>query len=40
MKAVKENKFVTVPFSQTTPGAELVDGAKTLNDGLARVTGK
>ena len=40
MKAVKDNKFVTVPFSQTTPGAELVDGAKTLNDGLARVTGK
>lgn len=40
MKAVKENKFVTVPFSRTTPGAELVDGAKTLNDGLVRVTGK
>ena len=40
MKAVKENKFVTVPFSQSTPGAELVDGAKTLNDGLAKITGK
>ena len=39
MKAVKENKFVTVPFSQSTPGAELVDGAKTLNDGLAKVAG-
>ena len=36
MKAVKENKFV----SQSTPGAELVDGAKTLNDGLAKITGK
>ena len=40
MKAVKENKFVTVPFSQSTPGAELIDGAKTLNEGLAKVTGK
>ena len=37
---VAENKFVTVPFSQSTPGAELVDGAKTLNDGLAKITGK
>ncbi|MEA5638561.1 ABC transporter substrate-binding protein [Cutibacterium granulosum] len=40
MRAVKENKFVTVPFSQSTPGAELIDGAKTLNDGLAEITGK
>lgn len=39
MKAVKDNKFVTVPFSQTTPGAELVDGAKTLNDGWPGLPG-
>lgn len=40
MRAVKENKFVTVPFSQSTPGAELIDGAKALNDGLAEIAGK
>lgn len=40
MRAVKQDRFVTVPFAQTTPGAELVDGAKTLNDGLAKLAKK
>lgn len=35
LKAVQNKRFITVPFSQTTPGATLVDGAKSVSDQLA-----
>ena len=36
LRAVKDKHFITLPFSATTPGAELSDGAKTVSDGLAK----
>lgn len=37
LKAVKNKAFITLPFSATTPGAELADGARTVSDGLAKI---
>ncbi|WP_082044021.1 ABC transporter substrate-binding protein [Mobilicoccus massiliensis] len=35
LTAVQEKRFVVVPFSESTPGVRLVDGAKRLSDELA-----
>ncbi|WP_336250322.1 ABC transporter substrate-binding protein [Stomatohabitans albus] len=35
LRAVKEDKFVTLPFSQTTPGVTLVDGVESLDKQLS-----
>lgn len=35
MRAVKEDKFIVVPFSQTTPGVTLVQGAESVAKQLA-----
>lgn len=35
LRAVKEDKFLTLPFSQTTPGVTLVDGLESLNKQLS-----
>lgn len=37
MRAVKDRRFVTIPFSQSTTGATLVDGAKTVSDQLTKL---
>lgn len=37
LRAVKNKSFITLPFSATTPGAELSQGAKTVSDGLATI---
>lgn len=34
LRAVREHRFVVLPFSETTPGVRLVDGAGTLADAL------
>lgn len=34
LRAVKEDKFLTLPFSQTTPGVTLVDGLESLDKQL------
>ncbi|NNG38533.1 ABC transporter substrate-binding protein [Flexivirga sp. ID2601S] len=34
LTAVKRNRFVVLPFSETTPGVRLVDGAKAVSDQL------
>lgn len=36
MRAVKEKKFLKVPFSKTTPGVMLVDGAKQIAEQLRK----
>ena len=36
LKAVKAKAFVTVPFSESTPGIRLVDGATTVADQIAK----
>ncbi|MET0931295.1 MAG: ABC transporter substrate-binding protein [Aeromicrobium sp.] len=35
LEAVREERFVTLPFSETTPGVRLVDGAQAVADGIA-----
>ncbi|MDO5628980.1 MAG: ABC transporter substrate-binding protein [Mobilicoccus sp.] len=35
LRAVTGQRYVVVPFSATTPGARLVDGAQVVSDGLA-----
>ena len=35
LTAVKEKAFITIPFSQTTAGVTLIDGATALSDALA-----
>lgn len=35
LDAVREKRFVVLPYSETTPGVRLVDGAQTVSDGLA-----
>ncbi len=40
LKAVKQNRFVVLPFSESTPGVRLVDGAKTVSDQLAALPAK
>jgi len=35
MTAVRDEQFVILPFSETTPGVRLADGAQTVADGLA-----
>ncbi|MFT3873001.1 MAG: ABC transporter substrate-binding protein [Nocardioides sp.] len=37
LTAVKEKRFVTIPFSESTPGVRLVDGARSLADQLGGV---
>lgn len=37
LTAVKEERFVVVPFSASTPGVRLVAGAQTLADGLEQL---
>lgn len=37
MRAVRARAYVVVPFSATTPGAELADGARIVSEGLAKV---
>ena len=37
LRAMKNKSFISLPFSATTPGAELADGAKTVSDGLAKI---
>lgn len=34
LKAVQDNKFVILPYSESTPGVRLADGAKRVADGL------
>lgn len=40
LTAVREGRFVTVPFSETTPGVRLVDGADHVAEQLADVGGQ
>lgn len=35
LKAVKAKAYVTIPFSESTPGVRLVDGATTVSDQIA-----
>jgi len=35
MTAVRDEQFVVLPFSESTPGVRLADGAQTVADGLA-----
>lgn len=35
LTAVREERFVILPFSETTPGVRLADGARAVADGLA-----
>lgn len=35
LRAVEENRFVVIPFSESTPGVRLADGAATVAEGLA-----
>lgn len=37
LTAVRERRYVTVPFSETTPGIRLVDGAEHLAEQLAEI---
>ncbi len=37
LKAVREKQFVILPFSETTPGVRLADGARAVADGLAEL---
>lgn len=37
LKAVKAKAFVTIPFSQSTPGATLINGAKSVSDQISRL---
>jgi iron complex transport system substrate-binding protein len=37
LRAVKEGRFVTVPFSESTAGVRLLDGAQTVSDQLAKL---
>lgn len=34
LEAVREKRFVVLPYSETTPGVRLADGAQTVADGL------
>lgn len=34
LRAVREERFVVLPFSETTPGVRLADGARAVADGL------
>ncbi len=34
LKAVREKRFVVLPYSESTPGVRLADGAQTVADGL------
>ncbi len=36
LKAVKAGSFVVIPFSESTPGARMIDGAVRLSDALAK----
>lgn len=36
LTAVRERRFVTLPFSETTPGVRLVDGAQAVSEQLAK----
>ena len=36
LKAVRNRAYVVVPFSESTPGVRLIDGARTLSNALAR----
>lgn len=38
LRAVKEGRFVTIPFSESTPGVRLVDGAASVSEQLAKLT--
>ncbi len=38
--AVRERRFVVVPFSDSTPGVRSADGVQLLADGLRRVDGR
>lgn len=35
LEAVREKRFVVLPYSETTPGVRLADGAQTVSDGLS-----
>lgn len=37
LDAVRHNRFVVLPFSQSTPGVTLIDGATTVSDQLTRL---
>lgn len=37
LKAVKAKAYVTIPFSESTPGIRLVDGATTVSDQIAKL---
>ncbi|TWS21429.1 ABC transporter substrate-binding protein [Tsukamurella asaccharolytica] len=34
LRAVRENRFIVIPFSETTSGVRLLDGARRLADGI------
>ncbi|WP_269087291.1 hypothetical protein [Ornithinimicrobium sp. CNJ-824] len=34
LRAVREERYVVIPFSETTPGVRLVDGAQRLSEQL------
>ena len=37
LRAVEESRFVTIPFSESTPGVRLVDGAVSVSEQLAKL---
>lgn len=37
LRAVREKRFVTLPFSESTPGVRLVDGAASVSEQLAKL---
>nr|WP_183373208.1 ABC transporter substrate-binding protein [Gordonia humi] len=37
LRAVRDGAFVVLPFSESTPGARLIDGAKSVSDQLAKL---
>ena len=36
LKAVKNKAYITVPFSESTPGIRLVDGAEKVSEQIAK----
>ena len=34
LRAVRENRFVVIPFSETTSGVRLLDGARRVAEGI------
>ncbi len=40
LRAVKEHRFVTIPFSESTPSVLLVDGAASVSEQIAKLASK